>query len=111
MDLDAGSAGESSIDTTDRSVALATGEHGTLRVVLRFSLETDATMALDAIYLAKKQRTPPTLPRRKGKSLGLTHRQRPSGLKQVPARYFEQNRMKHAWATAYPKTAQAHHTL
>ena len=98
-------------DTTDRSLSLTTGEQGTLRVVHGFSLETDAMMTFNAICRDKKQRSPPTLPRRKGKSPGLTHRQRPSGLKEVPARYFEQDRMKHAGATAYPKTAHTHHAL
>ena len=61
------------IDTTDRSLIFVTAEQVTLRVVLRFSLETDATMAFDAIWRAKKQRTLPTLPRREGKSPGLAY--------------------------------------
>ena len=99
------------LDTTDRSHSFATAEHETLRVIFRFPLETGTMTAFDAICHAKKQRSPPTLPRRDGKSLGLAHRQRPSGLKQVPARYFEQNRMKYARASAYPQTAHTHHTL
>ena len=99
------------LDTTDRSLASATREHGVLRVVSRFSLETDAMMICNAVYRGKKQRSLLTLPRRKGESPGLAHRQRPCGLKEIPARYFEQDRMKHAWATAYPKTPHTHHAL
>ena len=68
-------------DTTDRSLASAAAEHETLRVIPGFTLETGAMMAFNAIWQAKSQRSLPTLPRLKGESPGLTHRQRPSGLK------------------------------